>query len=49
MSKFLRIFLGREDEDNKIQENDQKLHIWHILKKSTHSFLGAWSFLLVHI
>jgi hypothetical protein len=21
----------------------------HILKKSTHSFFGAWSFLLVHI
>jgi hypothetical protein len=45
-----------EDEDKKKQENDQNFNFFfktvlfgHKLKKTSHSFFGAWSFLLIHI
>ena len=45
------LFWGREDEDKRIVNLFfLKIAIFgHMLKKSTHSLLGVWSFLLVHI
>ena len=52
--KFLITFFWevKRSEDKRRQENHDQTWIFfgHIIKKSAHSFfLGAWSFLLVHI
>ena len=44
----LNYICGREDEDKRMVK-PQKYLFWHILKDSTHSLYGAWSFILVHI
>ena len=56
---LMEFFRGREDEDKRQQENGQIWFILfyffkitflgRVLKQPTHSLLGAWSFLLVHI
>jgi hypothetical protein len=56
-SFMIFFFRGREDKDKRRQENGQTWILFlfktalfgHMLKKSAHSFFGAWSFLLVHV
>ena len=39
----------RTREDKRMVKLGRKFSFGYILKKSAHSFFGAWSFLLVHI
>jgi len=50
---YIKHIWVREDEDKRMVKLDfifvQNFPYWAYIKKKTHSFFVAWSFLLVHI